>query len=82
MNMYNMNKRSWKLLVGLLSITLLVYLFQSTTFSIKDLTTNTSTKHDETILSSDKELDIVQNTDEKMAYVTFLCDDIMVIIPD
>lgn len=82
MNMYNMNKRSWKLLVGLLFITLLVYLFQSTTFSIKDLSTNTFTKHDETILSSDNELDIVQDTNERMAYVTFLCDDIMVIIPD
>lgn len=75
--MYNMNKRSWKLLVGLLFITLLVYLFQSTTFSIKDLSTNTFTKHDETILSSDNELDIVQDANERMAYVTFLCDDIM-----
>jgi hypothetical protein len=68
---YNINKRSWKLIVGLLSFTFLIYFLQSTPFSFGDL----STRYDE--FSSDNELQ--QPQENKMAFVTFLCDDIMVI---
>lgn len=68
--MYNINKRSWKLIFGLLSLTLLVYLLQSTPLSFKDL----SIQYEQ--YSSDIELQ--QPEENKRAFVTFLCDDIMV----
>ena len=69
--MYNINKKTWKLLLAALITTLLVFLFPSTTISLQKYTDQ---------LSSDTNLDTLQHPQDKMAFVTFLCDDIMVII--
>lgn len=92
MTMYNVNKKSWRLLIGLLSITILVYLFQSSTFDINTIksmskgasdTTNTKlSSWDVTNNDSDRTkinitLEQQQKPSEK-AFITFLCDDVMV----
>lgn len=71
--MYNINKRTWRLLIGLLFITIFVYLFQTSPFSIKDI----NKIHELQDVIQDNAPKVIVN-DEKKAFVTFLCDDIMV----
>jgi hypothetical protein len=71
----NMNKKSWRLMLGLLSITFLIYLFQTTSFSLQRYTTSFNPSSSEQISVSDISLD----AEDKKAFVTFLCDDVMVI---
>lgn len=62
------------MLIGLLSITILIYLFQSSAFSIEE-TIKTLNSHG--VVQDDGHTPAV--SDKKKAFVTFLCDDIMVI---
>lgn len=67
--MYNINKRTWRLLLGLLVTMTLLYIVQrqTTTRFSKGATT--------------AQVEIVNGAADKNAFVTFLCDDVMVIYP-
>lgn len=67
--MYNINKRTWRLLLGLLVTVILLYIVQrqTTTRFSKGATT--------------AQIEIVNDVADKNAFVTFLCDDVMVIYP-
>ncbi|KAI7903857.1 nucleotide-diphospho-sugar transferase [Cokeromyces recurvatus] len=69
---YNINKKSGRLLFGLVLITLLVYFLQSKSFYNKATTT--------TIIPTtieNKQQDAITTEGGKRAFVTFLCDDVM-----
>lgn len=61
------------MLIGLIFVTVLVYLFQTSPFSVKEAS-ETHGLHG--VIQDDAHAVIVDK--EKKAFVTFLCDDIMV----
>lgn len=69
----SINKKSCRLLLGLLSILFLAYFFHTTSFPIKQ---------DHSPSSSEQKISVDTlpqlQTDNKNAFVTFLCDDVMV----
>jgi hypothetical protein len=84
MNIYNINKRTWRLLIGLLTITILVYLFQSkSAFPLGNINKTSDQALSDTSLDvlqpqNDNAIATAEETSDKKAYITFLCDDIMV----
>ncbi|CAO0791290.1 unnamed protein product [Mucor circinelloides] len=81
MTMYSVNKKSCRLLLGLLLVTVLVYLFQSSTFGKNTFTTKgfSETNWDVTNNNRSTKIDIIQQqqSPNEKAFVTFLCDDVM-----
>ncbi|KAL7319851.1 hypothetical protein PS15m_002938 [Mucor circinelloides] len=81
MTMYSVNKKSCRLLLGLLLVTVLVYLFQSSTFDENTFMTKgfSETNWDVTNNNRSTKVDIIQQqqSPNEKAFVTFLCDDVM-----
>lgn len=89
--MYNINKRTWRLLIGLLFTTLLVYVFKTSSPFTFSFDNRRNKAYDELALSDINLDDVLQpqqndqvitvnkeDTSDKKAFITFLCDDIMV----
>lgn len=76
-----MNKKSWRLVLGLVSITFFIYLFhRKTSFSATTFNSPSSLEQASIENVSNMSQDVLPPPlqEDKMAFVTFLCDDVMV----
>lgn len=82
MTMYNINKKSCRILGGLLFIAVLVYLLQSSTFMTQKASSEATQLSDWDASNNNRstQIDIIQQQQpaNEKAFVTFLCDDVMV----